>query len=229
MQSRGLLASERYQALTNDQKVAFMQNSMNMFGDDINRAICGYLKNELLERRYHDMANADQSICDITPPRGKRQRTIQSENRIVTAAKKKRVNRTSDAKMITLSQRQTRLREHAEQNITKACVELEATMMVANAPNIKPEIPSKFLAKVTELANGFKQVIQAVGELKEEQVGAKKFSEWLQKAKWCVKTCTAINDKLNSYVEDAQNEQDDEHERGFSCMTTTGDAMLVLV
>ena len=130
----------------------------------------------------------------------------------MTAAKKKRVNRTSDAKMITLSQRQTSIRDTAEQKITEACVELEATIMAANAPKIKPEIPSKFLAKVTELANGFKQVIQAVGELKEEQVGAKKFSEWLQNAKLSVKTCTTINDKLNCYVEDAQNEQDDEQE-----------------
>ena len=97
-----------------------------------------------------------------------------------------------------------RIRESAEQDITKACVELEATMMAANAHNIKPEIPSMFLAKVTELANGFKQVIQAVGELKEEHVGAKKFSEWLQDAKHSFKACTSINDKWHKYVEDAQ-------------------------
>ena len=160
---------------------------MGLFGKDINTTIVEHLETDI-----------------STPPRGVRKRTIQSENGIVTAAKKKRVNRTSDAKMITLSQRQTRIRDTAEQKITEACVELEATIMAANAPNIKPEIPSKFLAKVTELANGFKQVIQAVGGLKEEHVGAKKFSEWLQDAKSSFKACTSINDKLHKYVEDAQ-------------------------
>ena len=54
------------------------------------------------------------------------------------------------------------------------------------------------------MANGFKEVIQAVGAFKEEQVGSKRFSEWLKQAKEAVKTCTTINDKLKSYVIDAQ-------------------------
>ena len=210
MQSRGLLASE-YHELNNGQKVAFMQNAVDLFGDDINRTICEHLE-KYIEPRYHEMANADQPICDITPPRGKRKRTIQSENGIVTAAKKKRARVAPDGKMINLNQRQRGNRDTAEQKLAEACVDLEATIMAANAPNIKPEIPSKFLTKVAELANGFKQIIQAVGELKEERVGAKKFSQWLEDAKLAVKTCTAINDKLHNYVEDAQNMSMYEHE-----------------
>ena len=66
--------------------------------------------------------------------------------------------------MITLSERQTKTRDNAEQKITEVYAELEFTIMAANALDIKPEIPAKFLAKATELANGFKQVIQDVGE-----------------------------------------------------------------
>ena len=200
MQSRGLLASE-YHDLTNDQRVEVMRNAMNMFGDDINKTISRSFNNDI-DRRYHEMANATQFIS-ITPSRRKRKRTSQSDNRIVKAAAA-RIARASQKiakaafEVNTFSQRQTRIRESAEQDITKACVELEATMMAANAHNIKPEIPSMFLAKVTELANGFKQVIEAVGEFKEEHVGANKVSE-------CLK-------KLHRYVEDAQNEQHDEHE-----------------
>ena len=203
LQSRGLLASERYQALTTLQKINFMRAAKDMFGDDINKTICDTILSfdqpGSFDQPDHDLADADQS-CDVTPPRRKRKRS--SENQIATAFKKK----ASDAKMITLSERQTRIRDTAEKQLTEACVELDAAIMAANAAEIKPEIPSKFLAKATELAKGFEQVIQAVGEFKEERVGKKKFAAWLQEAKLCVKTCTSIKDKLHNYVED---EQDD--------------------
>ena len=199
MQSRGLLASE-WHDLTNDQRVEVMRNAMNMFGDDINKTISRSFNNDI-DRRYHEMANATQFIS-ITPSRRKRKRTSQSNNRIVKAAAV-RIARASQKiakaafEVNTFLQRQTRIRESAEQDITEACVELEATMMAANAHDIKPEIPSMFLAKVTELANGFKQVIEAVGEFKEEHVGANKFSEWLHEAQWCVNTCNGCLKKLH--------------------------------
>ena len=201
MQSRGLLASE-WHDLTNDQRVEVMRNAMNMFGDDINKTISRSFNNDI-DRRYHEMANATRFI-PITPSGTKRKRTsCCCQNEIVKDAAV-RIARASQkiakaaSEVNTFSQIWMRIRESAEQDITEACVELEATMMAANAHNIKPEIPSMFLAKVTELANGFKQVIEAVGEFKEEHVGANKVSE-------CLK-------KLHRYVEDAQNEQHDEHE-----------------
>ena len=78
--------------------------------------------------------------------------------------------------MITLSERQTKERDDAEQKITEACGELDVTFLAANACG-ELDIPARFLAKATERANGFKQIIQNVGEFKEEQVGAKKFAE----------------------------------------------------
>ena len=211
MQSRGLLASE-WHDLTNDQRVEVMRNAMNMFGDDINKTISRSFNNDI-DRRYHEMANG---FIPITPSRRKRKSTSQSNNRIVKDAAV-RIARASQkiakaaSEVNTFSQIWMRIRESAEQDITKACVELEAAVMAANAHNIKPEIPSIFLAQVTELANGFIQDIEAVGAFK-ESVAKKRLSEWLQEAELCVKTCTSIKDELHSYVEDAQNEQHDEHE-----------------
>ena len=265
MQTSGALASE-YHDLTKEQKEQFMQTAMDLFGDDINKAIhdvyeCTttntdtynarrsdeYLEYDDAEKKYKDrpdvwehiLDNADQFTCDVTSityigiPRYSalhdhshkkeetRKRTIQSD-RLVKAGKKPRVIKAPGAKgegkggkgekMITLSERQTKDRDTTEQKITEACVELEATIMHANAPEIKSEIPPKFLASATGMANGFKEVIQAVGAFKEEQVASKRFSEWLKKAKEAVKTCNAINEKLTTYVQDAQNICDEEEE-----------------
>ncbi len=151
-----------------------------------------------------------------------RKRSIQSE-KVVKAGKRPR--KTQDGKgqgkggngenvekMITLSERQTKDRDTTEQKLTEACVELEATIMHANAPEIKSEIPPKFLANATGMANGFKELIQAVGAFKEEQVASKRFSAWLREAREAVRTCIATNEKLTSYVEDAQNQWDEEEE-----------------
>ena len=192
-----------------------MQNAMNMFGDDINKTISRSFNNDI-DRRYHEMANATRFI-PLTPSRRKLKRTSQSNNRIVKDAAV-RIARASQkiaraaSEVNTFSQRQTRIRDTAEQQLTEACVELDATIMAANAPEIKPEIPSKFLAKATELANDFKEVIQAVGAFKEEQVASKRFSEWLKKAKEALKTCIATNGKLTTYVEDAQREWGEQEE-----------------
>ena len=214
MQSRGLLASE-WHDLTHDQRVEVMRNAMNMFGDDINKTISRSFNTDI-DRRYsvlHEIPIPPPRRL-ITPPRRKRKRTSQSDNRIVKAfAKASQRIAKAAFEVNRFSQMWMRIRESAEQDITKACVELEATMMAANAHNIKPEIPWLLLhAKVTELANGFKQDIEAVGAFKEESVAKKRLSEWLQEAELCVKTCTSIKDELHSYVEDAQNEQHDEHE-----------------
>ena len=213
MQSRGLLASE-WHDLTNDQRVEVMRNAMNMFGDDINKTISTSFNNKT-DRRYHETANFINFV-PITASRRKRKRTSQSDDRNMKDAAF-RIARASQRiakaafEVNILSQKLIRIRESVLQDITQECVELEATMMAANAHNIKPEIPSIFLAQVTELANGFIQDIEAVGAFK-ESVAKKRLSEWLQEAKLRVKTCTSIKDELHSYVEDAQNEQHDEHE-----------------
>ena len=212
LQSRGLLASERYQALTTLQKINFMRAAKDMFGDDINQTICDTIDSfdqlGSFDQPDHDLADADQS-CDVTPPRRKRKRS--SENQIATVFKKKE----SDAKMITLSERQTRIRDTAEQQLTEACVELDAAIMAANAAEIKPGLQEALRHMVSmqkSLRPGLQKVIEAVCAFKEERVGKKQFLAWLQEAKLCVKTCTSIKDELHSYVEDAQNEQHDEHE-----------------
>ena len=188
----------------------------------------------------HILDNADQFTCDVTgiayigipnysaehdhshKKDETRKRTIQSE-KVVKAVKKPRKtpggkgqgkggNGENVEKMIALSERQKKDRDTTEQKLIEACVEFEATIMHANAPEIKSEIPPKFLANATGMANGFKELIQAVGAFKEEQVASKRFSEWLKNAREAVRTCIATNEKMTSYVEDAQNQWDEEEE-----------------
>ena len=110
----------------------------------------------------HILDNADQFTCDVTgiayigipnysaehdhshKKDETRKRTIQSE-KVVKAVKKPRKTPGGKGqgkggnveKMITLSERQTKDRDTTEQKLTEACVELEATIMHANAPEIK--------------------------------------------------------------------------------------------
>ena len=121
----------------------------------------------------HILDNADQFTCGVTGityigiPRYSaehdhshkkdetRKRTIQGE-KVVKGVKKPRKtpggkgqgkggNGENVEKMITLSERQTKDRDTTEQKLTEACVELEATIMHANAPEIKSEIPPSSL------------------------------------------------------------------------------------